>query len=408
MLKNSASGADVAPPGDLPGYWTLQTAGWLAFAGLSYLSLNIWYNPGEIIPVLHTFAQSVMGIFVSHPLRWVARATWDKALAPRAIINGAAVLAASLTWTALRLGLFSAMTGEIIGSEDWGGWIFGSLIVFASWAICYHALKYYRQWLQQREVSIQARNTALEAQALAQEETVKRLHAESLVRESKLRILNYQLNPHFFFNSLNSVTALVKRGDKEAAIEMLSRIGDFLRASLEIGETLEHPLRDEIDIISQYLDIEKVRFADRLNTSFEVSGEANDVSIPSLLLQPLIENCIKHAVARSLSRTTIRLTAGVEGARLHLRIANTGVEEPNETAERIRRSPKIGLRNVEERLRSVYGDDYSFAAGPDEEGNFVIRITVPSGMADAHGRGAPPQVSAADPYPAPSRTPSGA
>ncbi len=377
MLNNIENGAKVDPIANMPGYWTFQIAGWLFFAALSYFSLTIWYNPGEFIPALHTIAQSIVGIAVSHPLRWVARKTWTTRTAVRILINGSAIIIASLIWTALRLGLFTWMTGEVIGFEDWGGWIFGSMTVFASWAFCYHALKYYRQWLEQRELSIKAQNAMLEAEALAERENVKRLYAENLVRESKLRMLNYQLNPHFFFNSLNSVTALVKRDDKTAAMEMLSRIGDFLRVSLEGSEIFEHPLRDEIEFLKLYLEIEKVRFGDRLNAKFNVSNEANGVEIPNLLLQPLIENSIKHAVGRSLSPTTIRVDAEVANGRLNIRLSDTGIGEPRESSTTPNQSPSIGLKNVEERLRSVYGDDYNFSTGTKKDGGFQIEISVP-------------------------------
>ena len=124
MLDNIENGKSVDPAFNMPGYWTFQIAGWLSFAVLSYLSLTIWYNPGEFIPALHTLTQSIVGIAVSHPLRWVAQKTWAAPITQRVIINGMAVAMASLIWTFLRLGLFTWMTGEVINFEDWGGWIF--------------------------------------------------------------------------------------------------------------------------------------------------------------------------------------------------------------------------------------------------------------------------------------------
>ena len=110
------------------------------------------------------------------------------------------------------------------------------MTVFGSWAFCYHALKYNRQWIEAHELSIKAQSAALAAEALAERENTKRLQAEGLARDAKLRLLNHQLNPHFLFNSLNSVSALVKRNDQDGAVEMISRIGEFLRTSLEERE----------------------------------------------------------------------------------------------------------------------------------------------------------------------------
>lgn len=377
MFKHIQNGTKVDPISKLPSYWTFQITGWLAFAVLSYLSLTVWYNPGEFIPALHTIAQSIVGIAVSHPLRWVARASWATRIEWRIIANAGAIVIASLVWTALRLGLFTWMAGEVISFEDWGGWIFGSMTVFASWSFCYHALKYYRQWLEERELSIKAQNAMLAAETLAQRENVKRLHAEKLVRESQLRMLNYQLNPHFFFNSLNSVTALVNRDDKDAAIEMLSRISDFLRVTLEGGDSFEHPLRDEVEILKLYLEIEKVRFGDRLNSEFSVTKEAENIEVPSLLLQPLIENSVKYAVGRSLSPTTIRLEARMHNGRLIVLLSDTGIGTPRETAGVPCPSTGIGLHNVEQRLQSVYGDDYSFRINARDNGGFETEISVP-------------------------------
>ena len=238
-------------------------------------------------------------------------------------------------------------------------------------------------------MSIKAQNAVLEAEALAQRENVRRLHAENLVRESKLRLLGYQLNPHFFFNSLNSVTALVKRDDKDGAIEMLSRIGDFIRLSLEDDSTSPHPLRDELEILQRYLEIEKVRFGDRLNSKFNISDDAANVEIPGLLLQPLIENSIKYAVGRSLSPTTIQIEASIKDEWLNIVVSDTGIGEANPSAHNASQSPGIGIKNVEERLRSIYEDNYCFNTVSNEATGFRIEISVPCNFPNTQNVTAP-------------------
>ncbi len=388
MLKHSDALAEVDPVANLPGYWTLQIVGWSAFALLSIFSLNIWYNPGELAPALHSGVQSVIGVFVSHPLRWLARRTWNTRPSVRIAVNGIGILIAAQVWTVLRLLAFTWMTNLPIGPEDWGGWIFGSLTVFLSWSLCYHALKYYRQWLEQRDLSAIAQKAALEAEAHAQSESIKRLKAESLMRESQIRMLNYQLNPHFFFNALNSVSALVKRDDKDAAVEMIARIGDFLRVALETEQTPLHPLRDEIDIANLYLDIEKVRFGDRLVAQFNVSEAANAVDVPNLLLQPLVENCIKHGVSRSLTPTMISLSAMIAEGKLRIRIEDDG---PGCAIDQRRNSAGIsrgiGLKNVEDRLRSIYGEAYDLTVDTGEAQGFRIEISLPARSAGENHHG---------------------
>jgi hypothetical protein len=135
-------------------YWTFQLAGWSAMALLSYLSLTAWYNPGQIAPIVHTLLQSLLGILVSHPLRWIATTSWQYPIRFRILLNGAGVIGASVIWTSLRITTFTWLTGETIPIEDWGGWEFASVIVFGAWSFCYHAIKYYRQSLEQRQLAV--------------------------------------------------------------------------------------------------------------------------------------------------------------------------------------------------------------------------------------------------------------
>ena len=380
MLRNIGTETKVNPVANLPGFWLFQILGWLSFAILSVLSLNAWYNPGELLPALHSFVQSIIGVFVSYPLRIVAQRTWNTAPAKRIAINALAIIALSQIWTILRLLTFTTMTSFPVASNDWGGWIFGSMTVFGSWAFCYHALKYYRQWLEAHELSIKAQSATLAAEALAARENAKRLQAEGLARDAKLRLLNHQLNPHFLFNSLNSVSALVKRNDKDGAVEMISRIGEFLRASIQDNETFQHQLRDEVEILEHYLAIEKVRFGERLNVVFNISDAAANVETPSLLLQPLIENTIKHAVSKSLAPTMIRIDASVEIDRLRINLSDSGIAEARHPPATTPPSSGLGLKNVEARLQSVYRNDYSFQTAKHGDGGYNVAIDVPIKM----------------------------
>lgn len=355
-------------------YWLFQIAGWSAMTLLSYLSLTIWYNPGEWMHALHTVVQSALGLIVSHPLRWVAKAVWDSPAVRRVSAIIIAIIVASVLWTFLRLLTFQWLTGEVVKAEDYGGWLFASVIVYGSWVFCYHALKYYRQSIEQKEVAAEAQRAVLEAKNRAQEESMKRLAAENHYREARLRMLMYQINPHFLFNSLNAVSSLVRKGEADNATEMLSRIGDFLRLTLDHDDELEHSLSEELDVLNLYLSIEKTRFGNRLQTEFEMSDEAKECIVPSFLLQPLFENAVKYAVGRSLDPTTISLRAWIEEGRLELRITDNG---PGPTlAEDEQRSTGIGLQNVEQRLRSSYPDQYRFQLKPNSPRGLAVDITI--------------------------------
>lgn len=360
-------------------FWTLQIAGWTAMSVLSYLSLTLWYNPGQLAPFLHTILQSVIGIFVSYPLRWVGSSAWNMAPLPRVLVNAAGVAAASVVWTILRIYSFTWLTGEPIPLSDWGGWMFASVIVFGSWTFCYHALKYYRHFLTEHQLAVEAQNAALRANEVAHRETLRRLEAEKLFQDTQLRMLKYQLNPHFLFNALNSVSSLVRKGEAAAATDMLARIGDFLRMTLDHSDEFQHTLADELAALDLYLGIEKVRFRDRLKIVIEADEDTLQLEVPSLLLQPLFENSIKFGVSRALTPTTISFRAQIVEGYLRLIIQDDGnANDQSEIAPPAADAQGIGLINVRSRLQSAYGEDFRFDAGRTSPKGFRVKLSFPA------------------------------
>ncbi len=359
-------------------YWLFQVAGWSAMGLLSYLSLTLWYNPGQLAPVIHTVLQSVLGIFVSHPLRWVASGTWNMPMVRRVIINSIAVLTASLVWTLLRLYSFPWLTGEPIPLSDWGGWMFASIVVFGAWTFCYYALKYYRHWIMEHQRAVEAQNEALRASEIAQRETLRRLEAEKLIRDTQLRMLKYQLNPHFLFNALNSVSWLVRKGDAPGATDMLAKIGNYLRVTLDHSDEIQHTLEEELETLDLYLGIEKVRFGDRLNISLDVEDRVREAAVPSLLLQPLFENSIKFAVSRTVEPTTIHLDAKLVDGRLHLQVRDNGPGALLPADNQNEEPQGIGLLNVEQRLQSAFGDECEISFDRLQPNGFVVDIGMPA------------------------------
>lgn len=384
-------------------FWVFQLTSWAGLTVLWYFSLTIWYNPGELAPAIHTMVQSILGFAISHPLRWLANASWHKSLARRALINGAGVVVAALVWTWARTATFETITGSDIPAGDLGGWINASVVVMLAWSFGYHTLSYSRQSHAHGLLANQAESAAQRARATAEAETIKRLEAEKLFRETQLRMLKYQLNPHFFLNALNSVSALVQRGDKPGATDMLARIGDFLRVSLAHPEEYQHTLDEELDALDLYLGIETVRFGDRLRTVFDVDEAARDVIIPSLLLQPLFENAIKFAVTQRLTPTTIAFSAKLMGQRLELRIADDGPGmaitpysrgdgpkcevrgrhgnghgngQGNDQGNDQGNGQGIGLVNVRQRLESAYGNHFTLTLSDNTPTGFVAHIII--------------------------------
>ncbi|NCF76041.1 MAG: sensor histidine kinase, partial [Proteobacteria bacterium] len=209
-------------------FWLLQFAGWLSISLISYVSLNLWYNQPQLTYVLHNVLQSLLGIALSWPLRLVFRSFWSASWATRAVVIVVSVMIFALAWAVIRLATFEAMTDETNLWADFGGWYFPSIFIFLCWAAFYHGIKYYR--LLQSE-----RDQLLLAEALQKEEVLRRISAEAAVKESQLTLLRYQLNPHFLFNTLNSIYALIDKGAADQASSMLLNLSHFLRYSLDHG-----------------------------------------------------------------------------------------------------------------------------------------------------------------------------
>jgi len=357
-------------------YWICQIGGWGALAIFSILSLNIWYTPGELAPVIHSVLQSITGLILSSPLRYLARRTWDRNVVQRMMLNGLGVLLIAALWTVWRVKSFTWLTGDFISMSDWGGWINVSVIVYVAWTVSYHALKYYRQSMEQKQLATEARNLALEAQAKAQRDNLKRSEAEKLFNESQLRMLKYQLNPHFFLNALNSVSALVRKDRKDEAMQMLAKIGDFLRLSLDDSNDLFHTIEEELDAIQSYLNIEKIRFGDRLITEFNIDPDTTYFEIPTLLLQPVFENAIKHAVSKNRKQTRIKFESLKIDDTIHLRIHDDGDKSHIDTNNSEKEFTGIGLNNVRNRLESAFGENSKMRVFKSPETGFTVDISI--------------------------------
>jgi LytS/YehU family sensor histidine kinase len=196
---------------------------------------------------------------------------------------------------------------------------------------------------------------------------------QRVTHTAQIRALRYQLNPHFMFNTLNSIAALIARGDAATAEHMVENLGDFLRASLSLDPQEDIPLEREIHLQSLYLAIETLRFSDRLRVAIDIPDEAKPALVPSLITQPLAENAIRHAVANSTRPIDFRISARREGGRLLVSAHNSGPDG----AGRAAKGTGIGLANVAERLRARYGLDCTFSAGHQPDGGFLVRFDIP-------------------------------
>lgn len=332
-------------------FWLLHTGGWAAYAVVQYMGAWLYGRSGPYLLVIAIAA--VSGFILSLALRYIYRLLWARS--PRAVILGALVscYALALGW---RVIINTAY--QRLADPDWqfktAYEIFlgalQSTYLLLCWSGLYFGIKYYESLQKQREA-------ALTAQALAQ--------------EAQIKMLRYQLNPHFLFNTLNAISTLILDNDNRTANQTVMRLSDFLRYALDQEPTKRVTLRQEIEALNLYLNTERLRFGTRLRLEFAVEDAALDSLVPSLLLQPLIENAVKYAVSPSEKGGTIRIEARVRGAMLELTVADDGpgLRDPSKVLE----GRGVGLRNARDRLQVLYGDRHRFAVLDNRPG---VRVEI--------------------------------
>jgi sensor histidine kinase YesM len=217
------------------------------------------------------------------------------------------------------------------------GYLIVNVMTYGASVVAWYALRFHRA-MRDRErdaLALKARAATLEAQ----------------MHEARLNALRMELNPHFLYNALNAIAGLVRRQDGPRAVEMLARLGTLLRLTLERDSGHEVTLGRELELLDLYLDIERTRFSDRLQVDLDVPIETLDALVPAFVLQPLVENAIRHGIAPVLEPGWIRIAASARGGTLAIEIADTG---PGIAAEGAR-SQGVGLRNTRARLAQLYG-----------------------------------------------------
>jgi LytS/YehU family sensor histidine kinase len=197
-----------------------------------------------------------------------------------------------------------------------------------------------------------------------------------MAHEAQLRMLRYQLNPHFLFNTLNAISTLILDADKKTANDMVSKLSNFLRYSLDTDPLKKVDLNHEVATLELYLDIEKVRFEERLRVSFNIDEGTGDALIPSMLLQPLVENSIKYAIADSELGGKITITARTLGNEIVITVTDDGpgIEMKNGQMPEFR---GVGIKNIQDRLETLYGNNHSCRISPALPHGLKVEIRIP-------------------------------
>jgi sensor histidine kinase YesM len=214
---------------------------------------------------------------------------------------------------------------------------------------------------------------ALKTQLISQQDAMRSLRLEKQLASAHLRALQTQIEPHFLFNTLNALTTLMELDRKEEALETLSHLNTILKTVLKRNTPAKIPLVQELEIIESYLAIERVRFADRLRVDMNLDPNALDGLVPCFLLQPIVENAIRHGVAHLEEEGYIETSAKRVGAHMQLCVRDNGPGFGNP------REPGfgVGLKNAKERLMYFYNDNYEFSVCQPESGGFEVSITIP-------------------------------
>lgn len=208
---------------------------------------------------------------------------------------------------------------------------------------------------------------------LAQQETETARLNEQLSR-AQLNALRRQIEPHFIFNALNAIAGLVREGNNDTAVSMIAGLSDFLRGVVKDSNRQEVPLAEEVEFAQKYLEIQKMRFADRLQLAFSIPGELLPAQVPSLILQPVLENAVKHGIARRAQGGAIRISAFRTDGMLTLSVYNDGPALPDDWE----RSPSgTGLSNVRTRLQGLYGNSFEIRLRNQTPDGVEVSVSVP-------------------------------
>ncbi|WP_207430859.1 sensor histidine kinase [Sabulibacter ruber] len=236
-----------------------------------------------------------------------------------------------------------------------GSWFHFQLIIYAMVAGIGYAFTY-RRFYRERE----ARALALEKQ----------------LSDARLESLKMQLQPHFLFNTLNSISMLVRKHEDQTAIKMIAGLSDLLRFLLDSSHVQLIPLCQEIALVQKYLEIEGIRFQDRLTYSIQVDPTAEKIKVPALLLQPLVENALRHGLKEKLTGGQVQITASAQNQHLILEVQDNGIG----LTENLGSASGIGLRNTRQRLETLYGESAQFHLLPAPGGGTVAQIILPTSV----------------------------
>lgn len=351
-------------------FWILQIAGWMGFFALHILSVSTFVAGRSTDSLLYSVASSLIGFLTTSIL---ARPIYRFARRQ----GPAVLLFLVLTSTILMAVAMSAMKAQTFGILFGNAWMdlrgasLGTtnylllivpdlpvnLFLLGSWAGFYFGINYY----------LKLRN-----------EMERALFSARLADQAQLKMLRYQLNPHFLFNTLNAISTLVLEQDGKQANKMLTELSSFLRYSLDSDPLQKTTLAEEVRALDLYLAIEKTRFGQRLTVTFDIDEETKNAYVPSLILQPAIENAIKYAIAQMESGGEIKISAKREGGALVMKVCDNGPNAPEDPTALLRNvKTGVGLVNMRDRLNYLYQGRGEFSLSQVKPQGLCVGLRIP-------------------------------
>ena len=347
-------------------FWRLQAAGWGGAFLLRVMSSVANDQPLSFLVLL--LIETITGFSIS----LILAVTFRQLIARRPVVTW------SVTMLVLpfAIGLNAFVDAWVIGlyrpeteasfAQLFLGVFYLDASLLVTWTALYYAINFYLQIEEQNDQLIRLENQATSAQ---------------------LAMLRYQLNPHFLFNTLNSISTLVLLKQTEPANAMLTRLSAFLRYSLSNEPTGRVTVAEEVETLKLYLDIERMRFEERLRTTFAIDPATLPGLLPSLLLQPLVENAIKYAVTPQEAGAEITISTQLVGPNLRITVSDTGSGLQSEASDNRLTgvsfdggepvSTGVGLTNTRDRLAQAYGDQHRFEVIDPPDGGFAVQIEIP-------------------------------
>jgi two-component system, LytTR family, sensor kinase len=335
-------------------FWMLQSTGWLLF-GLMMLGYELIWQ--KLVPAIVDDALSVtVGFVLTTGFRALYRGCRRAGLRPATmvIIAVALCLLGSPAWYLIQVYVGEPLLMDSPSEPDWNmaGVVLYYLFILATWNLLYFGAQ---GWIS---LGLERRRAE---------------RAEAMAQSARLRALQSQLEPHFLFNTLNGISSLVVARQSEAAATMIGLLSDFLRLTLKAGGTPEITVQDELGFVNHYLDIQKLRFGPRLSFDVQSAPEALLAMVPTLLLQPMVENALKHGILHRAGGGRVVVDVRTDGDKLQLRVEDDG---PGLSGSPMA-GAGVGLSNTATRLHELYGSEATLYVGRSQLGGVVVDIKVP-------------------------------